>query len=389
VAARLEDRRAEIERALLDRIYGIADPTEVDDPAYIDGFRGAVAAAFDYALATLATSPRQHPLIPPAIVSQARLAARHGVSLDTVLRRYMGGHALMVDFLIEEADREEAMSPAELRRLLASTSSAFDRLLATVGEEHERGSRSRAASSPEGIRTELVRRILAGEPLDPPELDYPLTGWHVGAVATGCNAKDQLQRLARKADLRLLVVRPDGGKTWAWLGGKRRTEAGELLRWLREAIAPGVTIAFGEPGQDRAGWRLSHEQAKAVAPLAERGGECVVRYGDLGLIASVLKDEVLVRSLQSQFLAPLIGEPGGDNGLRESLEAYFSADRNITSGAAALKLNRQTLRSRLRAAERKIGQPLSECAVELDIALRVARCTEDRPGNLETSPRLG
>ena len=55
------------------------------------------------------------PDVPPALLAQARLDVRDGVSLDTVLRRYFAGNALFEDFLVEEAERAEVPNSA-LRR---------------------------------------------------------------------------------------------------------------------------------------------------------------------------------------------------------------------------------------------------------------------------------
>ena len=42
----------------------------------------------------LEAGERRTPVVPPALLAQARLDARDGVPLDTVLRRYFAGNAL-------------------------------------------------------------------------------------------------------------------------------------------------------------------------------------------------------------------------------------------------------------------------------------------------------
>ena len=55
------------------------------------------------------------------------------------------------------------------------------------------------------------------------------------------------------------------------------------------------------------------------------------------------------------------------------MSAYLAAGRNISSAASALKVDRQTVRTRLRTIEEKIGRSLDECGAEMEIALRLER----------------
>ena len=61
------------------------------------------------------------PQVPLAAVAQARRAASLGVGLDTVLRRYVAGHAILEDFVMQEADPSELLGQRiELRGVLGS-----------------------------------------------------------------------------------------------------------------------------------------------------------------------------------------------------------------------------------------------------------------------------
>jgi DNA-binding PucR family transcriptional regulator len=64
----------------------------------------------------------------------------------------------------------------------------------------------------------------------------------------------------------------------------------------------------------------------------------------------------------------------------ETLRAYLVADRNASSAAAALGVNRNTIAERLRAIEAAIGRPLSACGPELEAALRLAELDGTAPG---------
>jgi DNA-binding PucR family transcriptional regulator len=55
--------------------------------------------------------------------------------------------------------------------------------------------------------------------------------------------------------------------------------------------------------------------------------------------------------------------------LRQTLRAYFECERNITSAAAALAVDRGTVANRLRVVEEQVGRSLNDCAVDLQLAL--------------------
>jgi hypothetical protein len=354
---RLLARKDEIEQAILTRAYAVSDPSEVSDPTYTEGLRAAVGAAIDYGLAGIQSSERNPPLIPAALLVQARVAARSGVGLDTVLRRYFAGYALLGDFLIEEA--QERLQGAALKRLLRLQATLFDRLIAAVSEEHRRDAQQHRTHTRERRQVELVQRLLDGEPLETAELPYGFEGTSVAIVAQGPGAEEALRAAGASLKRRLLLVCPEEQPTWGWLGGHGPPEMVELQRHLQSNLPSRTSLAFGEPGQGIDGWRLSHRQARAALPVALRGNEPVVRYADVALLASILQDELLATSLRQMYLTPL--EKGKDRGeaIRKTLRAFLASGRNVTSAAAALGINRDTVTGRLRAAEEAIGRPLN------------------------------
>ncbi len=274
---RLADRRREIEQAMLARVYGIAEPPGNAELDYLHGLREAVAAAVDLGLKVLSGSDARPPRLPPVLLVQARLAARNGVALDVVLRRYFSGYTLFTSFFLEEAQAEPTSGQEESTERLHRNAGQFDRLVAAV-------------------------------------------------------------------------ARPRGGT----VEDRNRDE--------------GPPMAVGHPAKGLLGWRLSHRQARAVYPVVQHGGE-VVAAAEAGLLAAVAKDETLVASLHQLYIEPL----GDGEGLKETLHAYLAAGRNISSAASALQVNRQTVRTRLRAAEGKIGRSMDECGAEVEIALRLER----------------
>jgi hypothetical protein len=382
IVARLKARRAELEQAALTRVYAIADPVEAADPGYAEGLRLAVSTALDYGFAALEHGEDRAPPVPTTLLAQARLAARSGVNLDTVLRRYFAGYTLFGDFLVGEVEAS-GLKGADLNRLLRSEAVFFDRLVVAVSEEYGREAKSRPQGTEER-RAEQVRRLLDGELTDARGLDYELEATHLGLAAAGEGAPEALRDLAQALDRRLLLL-PRRDSTWAWLGSRRGIDLEQLEGHLQAAWPAGISLAIGEPGEGIAAWRLTHRQALAALPIAQRGPGPFVHYADVALLASILQDDLLSTSLRQLYLAPLEAERDGGETLRETLRAYFAAEGNLSSAAAAQGVSRQAIARRLRSAERHIGRPLKRCSNDLELALRMD-LIDGRNGASQSSP---
>ncbi len=364
---RLQARRPEIEQAILTRVYAVSDPAEVGDPTYAEGLRAAVLAAIHYCLDGIQSSERNPPPIPPALLVQARIAARAGVGLDTVLRRCFSGHALFADFLIEEA---EAMGASwdEPKRLLRTQTALLERLLDALADEY------RAESVPhlhdrERRRLALVRGLLCGEALEAGELAYDLESSHVGLLAKGPGLKRSLEELGQALGCSPLAVHPEHDTAWAWFSPAVETDGDALEKLIARAFQPRARIAVGEPGRGLEGWRETHRQALAALPVALRAKQRIARFGRVALLACVMHDELLLADLRRTYLAPMAKEPDGGALTREALRAYFASGCNTTSAAAASGLNRNTIAKRIRGFEEALGRPLSSCTAECEVAL--------------------
>ena len=219
--------------------------------------------------------------IPPVLLAQARLDARDGVPLDTVLRRYFAGNALFGDFLVEEAERAEVPT-RPFARLLAR---AGDARRSPARRRQRRARRARRRTGPSSAaerRRECVKSLLAGELVDHSELGYDLDAHHLGLMAKGEGAEEAMRELAGRLDRRLLAVRREEEPTWAcWLGGRRRARAEEALRALarrsprrgprhrrRARRGPRGLAAQPPPGQGGAADRRA--QGRGRRPLRRR-----------------------------------------------------------------------------------------------------------------------
>jgi AcrR family transcriptional regulator len=169
VVRRLRARRGEIDAAIFARVSDQwFDRTGSEDPEYVAGMRAAGAAALDFALVGIERSGESLEPAPAAVLTQARRAARVGVGLETVLRRYLAGYTVLEGFVIQEAERGEQRTERGERDwvpptreslmgdVLKITSVLADRLIAAVstayGEEIERR-RDSALDGKEARRT--------------------------------------------------------------------------------------------------------------------------------------------------------------------------------------------------------------------------------------------
>lgn len=369
LAERLRERLPELRAAVATRVYAISDPRAVADPAYLKGLNEAVTAAVEYRLDVLEAGERQAPAVPAILFAQARLDARDKVPVDAVLRRYFAGNTLFGDFLVKEAERADVPNAA-LRHLLAEQATLGDRLLAAVSAEYTREANSRP-TSPAERRRECVKSLLAGELVDSSELGYDLEGFHLALVVKGEGGEEMARELGRRVDRRLLAVRREEEQTWAcWLGGTRPLKSEPALEVLAELVPDGMLVTLAEPYEGLPGWRLSHEMAKAALPIAERKGE-PVRYADVAILATVVSDDILAALLRETYLDPLKSARDGGQAARETLRAYFESEMNVSATAAALGVDRRTVRNRLKAIEELIGAPLRNSWLNLGIALQM------------------
>jgi hypothetical protein len=371
LAARLRERRAEIEAATLARVYAISDPTEVEDPAYVAGLRAAVSAGLDYGLAAIEAPRARGPLpgpVPAELLAQARYAAGLGVSLDTVLRRYFAGYTVLGDFIVAEAEQEGEIAAPELQQALRGEAALFDRLVAAVAEEYSREAEGPSRGA-EQRRAARVRMLLGGELVDTSEFDYDFAAHHVGVLGTGATAEDAIRQLASRLDRRLLIVRPTEEVVWAWMGGRLEIAWSDLQTIASSSVWEGAPLALGEPTTGLTGWRLTHLQAKAARPFALRRGG-IVLYSSVAILASLLQDDLFATFLRD-LLKPFEEDRDGGKTARETLRAYFAAERNVSSAAAALGVSRRTVANRLRAIEERFGCPLGGIGVEMELALRL------------------
>lgn len=371
LVARLRVREVEIVRGVFARVRAVAEPVEDADAEYLDGLRAAVEAAVDFALMGLEHGDHWQGPMPRAASGQARRAARGGVRLDTVLRRYAAGDGLLEEFIIEEGG---TLGSDQLRMVLRAKRQQLDQLMAFVAAEYVHELEQTAATPAQRL-AERVEALLGGG-TDTGEIDYPFADWHLGLIANGEGAEQILRSMAHGLDRRLLLVPRGEGMVWGWFGGRRPLAVSAVERVLASpGTRPEVAVSLGEPCHGLEGWRLTHREAQAAQQVMARSPQPLIRGTDVLLLAAVLRDETMARSLRATFLAPLGLDGVAGSMLRETLRAYFAAGGNAAAAASALRVNRGTVKRRLRKAEQALGRDLDACHAELDVALRLEQVT--------------
>jgi hypothetical protein len=371
IVERLNARRDEIALAVYVRIQeAVPDPLTGSNPEYQAGVHSAIREVLDYSFEGIRQGPEWSGTVPPSAAAQARRAARLGVSLGAVLRRYLAGHGRLGEFIADVADSGgySGHEPA-LRYLRRTQAALLERLTAAI--EYEYNYERHRLAPPEPRRAQVVQRLLANESVDPAEvarLNYELhASWHVGVIATGRTAFDAVLTLKPHLGRNLLRVTLGEETVWAWFGGQQKPTIGDIECLLPANGATAVLLAIGEPGRGIDGWRLTHYQAQEALRIAARKPDKLARYVDGPLLAAALQNDTLARWLNT-FLSMLDGRGDGPK-LRQTLRAYIDAECSATSAAPVLKIGRHTVESHVRVAEELLGRPLRTCIAELNVAL--------------------
>ena len=377
IIARLQARKPEIVDAVHRRVREtVPDGATDDDPDYQAGVLAAIAEMLDYSFMGMVEGPGWTPSLPPASAIQARRAARAGVGLGAVLRRYVAGHNRLGEIITREACSTDLLhEPAAMCHLHRVREGLLEHLTAAVEDEYN-DEHDRISCSPQRHRAEIVQRLLACMPVTVTEIDelgYELhVTWHLGLIARGASAADSLRRLKARMGCQLLCISVESDTLWAWLGIQQKPTAAELERVLAKHDLSETSLVLGEPRKGLVGWRRTHKEARAAEPVALVKPQTLTRCVDVPLEAAVLHVDELAALLIETYVAPLESLRSRGKSLCATLRAYISVGCNAATAAAKLGVDRHTVERHVHAAEDRLGRPLSTCLSELNIALRLA-----------------
>jgi hypothetical protein len=311
--------------------------------------------------------------MPPALVTQIQYMARHGMSLEEILRGFTLIGNVFFEFFVDKLG-QLPQDENTLRYMAHWQSLHYEKVVNSFTSVYT-AEIERMDNSPSRELREQVKRLLAGELADVAKLGYRLDSFHIGAIATGPDAELASQTLAERMGCELLLV-PSGEDTvWAWFGARRRIEFAKLEQSLGvKGPAGDLTVTVGEPREGVDGWRLTHREAEAALIVALIERPRLTRYSDVALLAEALRGEASGPSLIDRYLQPLDRHRDG-GGLRETLRVYLDRDCNAASASAALGVDRHTVQRRLKRVEVAVGEPIPARRAELDLALRLEQLT--------------
>jgi hypothetical protein len=369
LADALRARQAEIEEIIFTVVRSIADSPDETDVEYAAGLQATVGAIVAYGLAGIEQGGDWSAPIPSVAVEQVRRAARSGVELQTVLRRYAAGHRHLGRFVMAEVEHFPSQA---LHDILDFQALLLETIMERVSTEYQ-CEVQRTSRTPEQRRSDLVRGLLANEFVNRNGLEYQLDdAWHLGMIATGGTAEAAVQGLLTAGIGReLLAIRCNEQNVWAWLGSTRVVTTAEVVRLASTMLPDGVEFAIGEPAQGVKGWRLTHRQAQAARRVSIRRPQRITQYADVGLQAELLRDEVMSSSLVHIWLSQLGEARDGGTTLRKTLRAYLDAGCNAKTAAFELGVARHTVERHINEIEVRLGRLPRTCVAELDIALRL------------------
>jgi PucR C-terminal helix-turn-helix domain/GGDEF-like domain len=306
-----------------------------------------------------------------------------GADVTALLRAYRVGHQALWEIWCEHVAGEIDDDAGLLHEVLALSATHMFTYIDQVCERLVAEDRARRRAEPEvrrDSRAELLRRVLAGEPLaldaGSAALGYELRRHHVGVVATRVapdgDPRRAVDALGRAAGTRPLALPAGDGAWWAWLGWAQ--EPGEeALDALLELAPGGVLAGLGEPGYGLAGFRRTHEQAldaERTARLARRP-QAIVRHREVELAAVLCADSERARRLARERLGPLVADDASTRRLRETLRAFLATGGSVSRAAERLGVHQKTVSYRLRRVEELLGHPVAGHRAALEAALLI------------------
>lgn len=223
-------------------------------------------------------------------------------------------------------------------------------------------------------RFHAIKNLLEGKFLDGSSLDLDLDQHHLGLVAWGEGGEVAGRELASTLGRPLLAVSPFDNSWWGWLSGSHPLSPGEERELKRFRPPPGAGIALGLEAFGEAGFRATNRQALRARWVARKTDRAVVFYADVAVEALASDNRADARAFVVHELRGIEDESTTSQRIRETIVAYFAAEHNAASAAAALGVHQQTVANRLRAAEERLGHPVAARRVELETALRLRAC---------------
>jgi hypothetical protein len=312
---------------------------------------------------------------PPVDAIGAQVVAEVG-ELKLLLSGYRVAQMSLWDAWLELVE-DSVDSPEGRQQLLRHGSEYFFRyagLLSDYVTDIYQRELEQAVRTGEQRRVHAIRALLAGESLVGAQLDVDLEQHHVGVIAWGEEGAEAIRKLAAELGRPLLTIGPLNKNWWGWISGTRALDPSQEGALRRFRPSGSARLALGLEGYGEAGFRATNRQALRARWIARNLERPMVHYGDVAVEALASENHDDARAFVANELRGIDDDSPTSQRIRETIVAYFAADHNAASAAAALGIHHQTVANRLRVAEERLGHPVSARRVELETALRLRLC---------------
>jgi DNA-binding PucR family transcriptional regulator len=325
-------------------------------------------------------------ILTPQAIGLAQSLVRRGLDLTVLLKVYRIASSALWDFFTrfvaglgpDDPPRDEVL--VYLYGLaVAWVEEMTERLIEVFYAERGQFFDGAAAR-----RREVIDAILAGDPADASTagltLRHPIQRTQLCIVFWVREATTQtlptLHEVARGVAQRMgapepLTVIAGSREVWCWFALPDGEDAAQPSA---VAIPPSINAALGSPIRGIEGFRVSHEEARAVQALVETAGgdHAFTRYADVAMLCLVGGRTESADRVVRGCLGELAGGEPGRQVLRETLQTYIQHGMSVDATAAALVVHRNTVRYRLGRAEGFLPAPIVDQHVRLAFALQYA-----------------
>jgi hypothetical protein len=321
----------------------------------------------------------------PQMYDLARTLARRGYDLTLLLATYRIGQRAVWEFIADVAQTQisdPALRSAVLLQFWSNAArwidATIESLIVAFTEEREQWQRGMLAR-----RASVVNTILAGNPVDldaaAATLGYPLRQHHTAftLVVDECVPDSDVQRLIESAartvsndvgGSRPLIISSGARAAWCWTATPKVAVTTDTPRMLQ-----GVRGTAGICHNGLDGFRLSHSEAVAALQVADYSTVSFVRFEDVEI--ACLAAGIVGAHVRAAFVRRELGDLADSDDasvrLRDTLRAYLKQGGDATATGASLSLHPNTVRYRIRQAEKKLGHPISRRRVHIEVALEI------------------
>ncbi len=320
----------------------------------------------------------------PQIFDLARTLARRGFEVTVLLAAYRIGQRALWRWLTEFLQTrvaDPALGSAILLRFWSHAAlwidTTIETLIGTFADERDqwqRGSLARKAA--------IVTTILDGQWVDidaaASALAYPLRQCHTAFTLRVDQrvAESEVQRLLESAARALgtalggqpLMVSSGARSAWCW------TATPQTVVGPTEPVLPTFvsgTAGTCHPGLE--GFRISHSEASAALTVTQGSDARLVNFPDVEIacLATGLLDADARGAFVRRHLRGLADPDESTTRLRETLRVYLRHGGDATAAGERLNLHPNTVRYRIRQAEKKLGHPIALGRVQVELALEI------------------